>query len=158
MAGAGFVVSWNEQEFQALLTALAKASHPDLKALADFAGGELDLITKEAFEKQQDPVDGTPWQPLKNPRGPGSAHPGTTGPILDDSGQLKRTNVWEAFPDGSVIYGNNMKYGRIHNKGGAAGRGKKTLIPARPYLGVPGDFDRRILNDPAVMKLLGLAA
>jgi len=30
-------------------------------------------------------------------------------------------------------------------------------IPARPYLGVPRGFDRRLLEDPAVQKLLGLA-
>lgn len=158
MAGAGVEVIWNEKEYQAIIAALGRASHPDMLTIADFAGGELNRITKEAFEKQSDPVDGTPWQSLKKPRGSGSAHPGTTGPILDDSGQLKRANIWEAFGDGSVIYGNNMIYGRIHLKGGTAGKGRKSFIPARPYLGVPKDFDRRILNDPAVMNLLGLAA
>ncbi|MBN2536383.1 MAG: phage virion morphogenesis protein [Spirochaetales bacterium] len=156
MAGTGIEVKWNEKEFDAILNALSKAAMPDMKAIADFAGGELDLITKEAFEKEKDPVKGQPWQPLKKPRGKGSKHPGTTNPILDDSSQLKRAQTWEAFGDGSVIYGNNMIYGNIHQKGGAAGKGKKSLIPARPYLGVPGDFDRRVLNDPAVLKLLGL--
>jgi phage gpG-like protein len=51
-----------------------------------------------------------------------------------------------------------MEYARIHQKGGEAGRGKKSLIPARPYMGVPKDFDRRILNDPAVLEMLGLKA
>jgi phage gpG-like protein len=51
-----------------------------------------------------------------------------------------------------------MEYARIHQQGGQAGRGKKTDIKARPYMGVTKDFDRRILNDPAVLKLLGLEA
>jgi phage gpG-like protein len=66
--------------------------------------------------------------------------------------------MFEAFPDGSVIFGSNMVYARIHQQGGQAGRGKKSFIPARPYMGVPKDFDRRILNDPEVLKLLGLEA
>jgi phage gpG-like protein len=76
-----------------------------------------------------------------------------------------------------------MEYARIHQEGGKtksheikarngkalsfAGRdgnraAKKSVrhpgseIPARPYMGVPKDFDRRLLEDPAVVKLLGL--
>lgn len=155
MAGVGIQVKWDEREFNTILKALSKAAMPDLKAIADFAGAELDYVSKEAFEKEKDPEKGHPWQPIK-PRGKGSAHPGTTTTILDDSGQLKQSPNWEAFGDGSVIFGTNMIYGRIHQKGGMAGRGKKTKIPARPYLGVPGDFDRTVLNDPAILKLLGI--
>ena len=151
MAGAGIEVRFDEREFQAILTALSRAAMPDLKAIADFAGGELDYIAKQAFEKEQDPVTGAAWKQLKRPRKDGS-----TRPILNAGGQLKRSLVWESFPDGSVIYGSNMIYARIHLKGGRAGRGQKVLIPARPYMGVPADFDRRILNDPAIQELLGL--
>jgi len=77
---------------------------------------------------------------------------------LNAGGQLKRSLSWEAFGDGSVIYGSNMIYARIHQKGGKAGRGQKVLIHARPYMGVPTDFDRRILNDPAILEKLGMAA
>jgi phage virion morphogenesis protein len=154
MAGAGIVkAEYNEAEFQAILDALSKAAMPDLKAIADFAGAELDYISKKAFEKEKDPVTGEAWEPLKHPRPDGS-----TNPILVAGGQLKRSLTWEAFPDGSVIYGSNMVYARIHQQGGQAGRDQKSLIPARPYMGVPQDFDRRILNDPAVLKLLGLEA
>ena len=152
MAGAGIEVSWNEREFEAILQALSKAAMPDLKAIADFAGAELDYISKQAFEKEKDPVTGAPWKPLKRPRKNGSVRP-----ILNAGGQLKRSLSWEAFGDGSVIYGSNMVYARIHQKGGKAGRGQKVLIPARPYMGVPTDFDRRILNDPAILDKLGMA-
>ena len=154
MAGAGIVkAEYNENEFQAMIDALSKASMPDLLKVADFAGGELDYISKKAFENEKDPVSENTWKGLEHPRPDGS-----TNPILNYGGQLKRSLVWEAFPDGSVIFGSNMEYARIHQLGGETGRGKKTEIKARPYMGVPRDFDRRILNDPAILKLLGLGA
>jgi phage virion morphogenesis protein len=154
MAGAGIVkAEYNNAEFQAIIDALSKASMPDLRKIADFAGGELDYISKKAFEHEKDPVTGKKWEPLKAPR---REKPGN--PILVAGGQLKRSLTFEGFPDGSVIFGSNMVYAAIHQYGGQAGRGKKTLIPARPYMGVPKDFDRRVLNDPDVLKLLGLEA
>lgn len=151
MAGSGIEVRLDKQ-YDAILLALSLAAMPNLKKIADFAGGELDYIAKQAFEKEQDPVTGTAWQQLKRPRKDGS-----TRPILNAGGQLKRSLVWESFPDGSVIYGSNIVYANIHQKGGKAGRGRKTLIPARPYMGVPQDFDRRILTDPKVLEWLGMA-
>jgi phage virion morphogenesis protein len=176
MAGAGIVkAEYNESEFQAILDALSRAAMPDLRKIADFAGGELDSVSKKAFEKEKDPVTGKGWEPLKSPRTNGK-----TRPVLDYGGQLKRSLTWEAYPDGSVIFGSNMVYARIHQEGGKTraheivpyhakalhfnGRFARkvkhpgSLIPARPYMGVPQDFDRRVLNDPAVLKLLGLEA
>ncbi len=149
MPGAGIEIRI-DSEYADILAALKKASMPDLKAIADFAGAELDRITKKAFEKQQDPVTGQAWAPLKHPRVPyaskgksNGAAATEWGPILDYSGQLKRSLDWQSFPDGSLIFGSNMVY---------AGRHQKT----RPYMGVPEGFDRDILSDPAVMGLLGL--
>jgi phage virion morphogenesis protein len=150
MAGAGIEVRFDEREFQAILTALSRAAMPDLKAIADFAGGELDYIAKQAFEDERDPVTKQPWKELKRPNRSGMMLQGKPA-------DLHRTLIWEAFPDGSVIYGSNKVYARIHQKGGRTGRGHKTLIPARPYMGVPQDFDRRILNDPKVLEWLGMA-
>lgn len=158
MAGAGIVkAEYDSGEFQAIINALSKAAMPDLKAIAEFAGGELDYISKKAFEHEKEPVDGKKWEPLKKPRPDGSTNP-ILNPPGNEHGQLKRSLIFEAFPDGSVIFGSNMIYARIHQQGGQAGKGNKTTIPARPYMGVPKDFDRRILNDPAVLKLLGLEA
>jgi len=152
MSGAGIVyATYDNAEFQAILNALSKAAMPDLKAIADFAGGELAYISEKAFEHEKDPVTEKNWEPLKRPNESGKTLQGKPY-------HLKRTLIWESFPDGSVIFGSNMEYARIHQQGGQAGRGNKTTIPARPYMGVPKDFDRRILNDPAVMKLLGLEA
>lgn len=153
MAGAGIEIRLDEQ-YEEILRALSLAAMPNLKKIADFAGGELDFITKGAFTKQRDPSTGARWKPPKGRRPDGTAFP-----ILDYGGQLKRSLAgnWEAFPDGSVIYGSNMVYARIHQMGGKAGRGGRSLIPARPYMGVPQDFDRRILNDPKVLEWLGMA-
>jgi phage virion morphogenesis protein len=157
MAGVGIVkVKYDESEFQAILDALSKAAAPKLFAIAESAGAELDYISTKAFEKEKDPVTGEPWEELKKPRRDGSTNP-ILNPPGKEHGQLKRSRVWEAFPDGSVIYGSNMEYARIHQKGGPAGRNKAANIPARPYMGVPKDFDRHFLNDPAILKLLGLA-
>jgi phage virion morphogenesis protein len=153
MAGAGILkAAYDDSEVQRIIDALHKASSPIMLEIANAAGAELDRISrKEGFEKEKDPVTGTPWRELSKPRDDGS-----TNPILRAGGQLHRSLNWNAFPDGSVIFGSNMEYARIHQKGGEAGRGKKTKIPARPYMGVPKDFDRNFLNDPAVLDKLGI--
>ncbi|MDR1587303.1 MAG: phage virion morphogenesis protein [Treponema sp.] len=156
MAGAGIEVKL-DSEYQKILDALKKAGSPELQKLANFAGADLQDISGEAFKKEADPVTGIKWKAIK-PRGKQAKRRGSTDSILQDHGQLKRSLTWEAYPDGSVIFGSNMVYARIHQQGGQAGRGHTSLIPARPYMGVPQDFDRRILNDPAVLELLGLEA
>jgi phage virion morphogenesis protein len=156
MAGAGIVkAEYNESEFQAIIDALGKASSPILLEIANSAGAELDHISRKAFEHEKDPVTGKKWESIQ-PRGKGAKEPGSVTTILRDYDQLYRSLDWEFFPDGSVIFGSHMEYARIHQQGGQAGRDKKTDIKARPYMGVPKDFDRRILNDPAVLDLLGL--
>ena len=152
MAGAGIVkAEYNDSEFQEIIDALSKASMPDLLKLGEFAGAELDYISKKkAFEKEKDPVSEKNWEKLKRPRHEGKK-------MLDLGGHLYRSLTWEAFPD-AVIYGSNVEYARIHQEGGQTGRGKKSNIPARPYMGVTKDFDRRLLSDPEVLKLLGLEA
>ena len=150
MAGAGILkAEYDERELQEIIDALGKASAPDLFAIADSAGDELRRISVKAFENEKDPVTGEKWAELKRPN--------ESGQILHGNPpQLRRSLIKEAYPDGSVIFGSNMVYARIHQEGGQAGRLQRSLIPARPYMGVPQDFDRRILNDPAVLKKLGL--
>jgi len=149
MAGSGIVkAEYDNSEFEAILDALSKAAMPDLQAIADFAGGELDYISKKAFEQEKDPVTQKRWEALKMPRPDGSTNQ-LLHPDGQKHGQLYRSLIWQGFPDGSVIFGSNVVYARTHQEG-------RDAIPARPYMGVPQDFDRRILNDPAILKLLGL--
>ena len=156
MAGAGLDVELDEQEIQAIIDALRRASTAKLLKIAQFAGEKLLAISEKAFEQEQNPATGEKWQDLKKPRGKRARSPGSTAPILTDYGQLKRSLIYEAFSDGSVLFGTNMVYSRIHQKGGKAGRGHRATIPARPFLGVPDGFDRKILADPVIQRLLGL--
>lgn len=61
--------------------------------------------------------------------------------ILTLSHQLRESITEEANKDG-VVQGTNKAYAAIQQLGGKAGRGRKTSIPARPYLGV-NDEDRQ---------------
>jgi len=157
MAGSGiFKAVYDEGEFQEILDALSKASDPQLEKLAWFMGEKLLDISEKAFENEKDPVTGKKWDDIQ-PRGAGAKQPGSVTTILRDHGILRSSLTHNDSAEGTV-FGSHMEYARIHQEGGQAGRDKKSLIPARPYMGVTKDFDRRILNDPAVLKLLGLGA
>jgi phage gpG-like protein len=179
MAGAGIEIT-PDGEYQKIIDALKKASAPDLRRIAHAGGLALRDIGKIAFKNQADPATGANWAPLKNPRGPLAKNPGSTSPVLSDRGTLRRSISFNAFPDGSVIVGSNMVYSRIHQEGGKTGahiikpRHKKALafngivrrlikhpgsdIPARPFPGVPKDFERQFFDDPAIKELPGMAA
>jgi phage gpG-like protein len=178
MAGAGIEVRLDE-EYQKIAAALQKASAPNLQRIAHAGGKALAEIAKATFVKGADPATGAKWAPLKNPRGPLAKKPGSTSPVLYDRGTLQKTISFNAFPDGSVIIGSNLVYSKIHQEGGKTGahvikpRHKKALafkgivrrliqhpgsdIPARPFLGVPKDFERQFFDDPAIKELLGMA-
>jgi phage virion morphogenesis protein len=155
MAGAGiFQAQYDGTEFQEILDALSKASDPNLEQLAWFMGEELLSISEKAFENEKDPVTGKKWEGIQ-PRGAGAKEPGSVTTILRDHGILHASMTHNDSAEGTV-FGSNMIYARIHQEGGQAGRGKKSRIEERPYMGVPKDFDTRVFNDPEVLKLLGL--
>jgi phage virion morphogenesis protein len=155
MAGAGFFQAlYDEAEFKEILEALSKASDPKLEQLAWFMGEELRDISETAFEREADPVTGKKWKTIK-PRGEWASEPGSITTILRDHGILHASLTHNDSAEGT-IFGSHMVYARIHQEGGQAGRGRKTAIPARPYMGVPKDFDRSVFEDPAVLDLLGL--
>ncbi len=134
--------------FQTTLDQLALASanrRPVLEAI----GGRLLLSTQERFERQCD-SEGKPWKPLalstlmhragKNPWTQGGLRKGavrklSAAQILHRSGRLLGS-ISTRVHDGAVEVGTNTVYARIHQLGGDAGRGHKTHIPARPYLGI----------------------
>jgi phage virion morphogenesis protein len=156
MAGAGIEVELNEQEIQSIINALNKASQARLKKLAQVAGEALAAASTNAFEQEKDPTTGKKWKSIK-PRKKQARSPGSTHPILTDYGHLRRSLIYEAFPDGSVLFGSNVIYSRIHQEGGKAGRNRSAKIEPRPFLGVPKNFERRLFTDPAIQELLGLS-
>jgi phage virion morphogenesis protein len=171
MAGTG--IEARMDGYQVILDALSRAAKPDMKELAAFAAGELHDISNTAFENEADPATGEKWAPLKHPRPDGSV-----ATILRDHGILFKTLTDEGREDGTAVLGTNMIYGRIHQEGGKTGAHEirpyhaKALsfngkfakkvnhpgsdIPARPYMGIPENFERHVLNDPRVLKLLGV--
>jgi len=134
--------------------ALAAANRrPILAAI----GERLVTSTKERFERQHDP-EGRPWKPLawltllkraggsrawdkrQSTRGAGvltkRAEARIAGAqILINRGLLLGSITARIAGEG-VEVGSNKVYARIHQLGGAAGRGHKVKIPARPYLGI----------------------
>jgi phage gpG-like protein len=175
MAGAGIEVRYDSQ-YSKILEALGEAAMPDMEAIADFMGGELHDISNTACQKRADPVTGAGWADLRYP------YRGERKSSLWRGGILFASRQW-ITEGGAVVYGSNMRYARIQQEGGktraheikarngaalsfTGGDGRRVVrrsvkhpgseIPARPYMGVPRDFDRRLLEEPAVLKLLGL--
>jgi phage gpG-like protein len=170
MAGAGVEVKF-DGEYQKIIEALQKASSPALQQIAHAGGQALKKVTAEAFRNGADPATGEKWKERKDKD--------NAKPLLVRRGTLRRSITFNAFPDGSVIIGSNLVYARIHQEGGRTkaheikARNAKALkflgiyrkhvhhpgsdIPARPYLGVPKDFERQFFDDPAVKQLLGMA-
>jgi phage virion morphogenesis protein len=169
MAGAGVEVKL-DGEYQKIVDALQKASAPALQQIAHAGGLALQKVSKEAFKNEADPATGVKWKERKDKS--------VTRKLLVRRGALRRSVTFNAFPDGSVIIGSNLVYAAIHQFGGKTrpheirARNKKALkflgicrksvkhpgsdIPARPYLGVPKDFERQFFDDPAIKKLLGM--
>lgn len=74
------------------------------------------------------------------------------GMILQDSGQLA-SSISESHDSNSAAVGTNKKYAAIHQFGGQAGRGRKSTIPARPFLSLtPEDEDRIVGKVSAYLK------
>jgi phage virion morphogenesis protein len=170
MAGAGLEVEL-DGEYQKIIEALQKASAPALQQIAHAGGLALKKVTAEAFNNEADPATGAKWKERKDKS--------ITRKLLARRGTLRKSITFNAFPDGSAIIGSNMVYTRIHQEGGKTTahdirpRNAKALrfngiyrrlvhhpgsvIPARPYLGVPKDFERQFFDDPAIKALLGAA-
>ena len=84
MSKAGMEVRLDDAEYRNIIEALDRASHCNLKRIAQAAGLALEAVTAEAFKKQEDPVRGDKWEALKTARGPLAAKPGSKTPILTE--------------------------------------------------------------------------
>jgi phage gpG-like protein len=172
MAGTGVEVKF-DSEYQKIIDALNAASSPVLQEVAHAGGLALQGVTAKAFQSETDPATGAKWEGRKHPA-PQSKR------LLYRSGALMRSIIFQDSPDGSVIIGSNLVYAGIHQSGGQTKaheirpRNKRALafgggvytkvnhpgskIPARPFLGVPRDFEREFFSDPAIQAALGIAA
>lgn len=122
--GASFNLNWNGMD-RVIGSAVAKAQQT--QNLMEQVGEVLVSSTAERFEKGEGP-DGTPWKASKRADKDG-------GQTLVDDGILHNSVGYQASP-GHVEVGSNDVRARIHQLGGKTGRGHKTKLPARPYLGI----------------------
>ena len=115
----------------------------DRKRLMATVGEALVSGATQRFVDEEDP-QGKKWTPSQRAEREG-------GKTLTDTARLLRSLDYAATSDKVMVgAGSNVKYASIHHFGGQAGRGQKTTIPARPYIGVSRvDMEevRAILSD-----------
>lgn len=121
------------------------AGFDNTEPLAEIFGEYLESSTIKRFDRELAP-DGTPWEQSVRAKEEG-------GQTLTDSSQL-RSSIHHEASNGSVRWGSNKIYARIHNEGGtikAKGGGKLKFnlpgglgfvsvdfvtIPQRQFLGI----------------------
>ena len=115
----------------------------DRKRLMATVGEALVSGATQRFVDEEDP-QGKKWTPSQRAEREG-------GKTLTDTARLLRSLDYAATNDKVMVgAGSNVKYASIHHFGGQAGRGQKTTIPARPYIGgsrVDMEEVRAILSD-----------
>lgn len=151
MAKSGVSLNWGGLD-KALLGAAKRLSERQL--LMDGIGEMMVSSTLQRFEDEEGP-DGKAWEPSiratpsedsrapvrrgKDGRllkGSGKKIKGRKGgKTLTDTARLRKSIEHRATGD-EVTVGSNVKYARIHQMGGRAGRGQSVELPARPFLGV----------------------
>ena len=148
----------DDRDLQAGLRRLEQAATDLTPAMRKIAQA-MALETERNFEEQGRPR----WQPLarsttearvdrltKGSKGgirkdgrisQGVARRASEFRILQDTGQLAASVVTD-YDARQAVIGSNKEYAAIHQFGGQAGRGRKTTIPARPFL--PMDKDKNL--------------
>lgn len=113
------------------------------RALHKSIGAYLVRSIDRRFTTETAP-DGQRWQPLSKARKKQKRREGLKSKILSAQGRpagLRGQILYQANEQ-NVEVGTNLIYGAIHQLGGQAGRGLRSKIPARPYLGLsPADHD-----------------
>lgn len=127
MAGAsGVSLNWGGMD-RAIERAARRLA--DRKRLMATVGEALVSGATQRFVDEEDP-QGKKWTPSQRAEREG-------GKTLTDTARLLRSLDYAATSDKVMVgAGSNVKYASIQHFGGQAGRGQKTTIPARPYIGV----------------------
>lgn len=138
------------KKLQSKLKALQK---PILQKAARQVGETLVSSTIRRFAEQRDP-EGRPWKPLsavtvfgalsftKKGQVTKRSERQTRGRLILIQSARLRSSISSSASGSKAFIGTNVKYARIHQLGGDAGRSKKVKIPARPFLGV-SDSDQQ---------------
>ena len=91
------------------------------------------------------------WRRTKRQNNPRMTKAGKTtatssyGPLLSSRRHLSRSNE-KIVGNGQVTIVNKVPYAAVHNDGGRAGRGHKTEIPKRTFIGPSETLDKQITD------------
>lgn len=99
-------------------------STSDLKPILSQIGYALVDEVEQNFESQS--FFGSPWKPSIRAKNQG-------GKTLQDTGLLA-SSIGFSVDDDRVVVGTSVEYAPIHQLGGKAGRGRKTIIEPRAFL------------------------
>jgi len=121
----------NAQEVAIVLERLSQATTHRTPLMRSIAG------TMESAVLQNFDVGGRPkWLGLKYRQGT---------PLVDTENLMG--SITSDYTNDTAIVGTNEPYAAIHQFGGKAGRGRKTTIPARPFLKLTPEDESDIMED-----------
>lgn len=121
----------NAQEVAIVLERLSQATTHRTPLMRSIAG------TMESAVLQNFDVGGRPkWLGLKYRQGT---------PLVDTENLMG--SITSDYTNDTAIVGTNKPYAAIHQFGGKAGRGRKTTIPARPFLKLTPEDESDIMED-----------
>lgn len=121
----------NAQEVAIVLERLAQATTHRPPLMRSIAG------TMESAVLQNFDVGGRPkWLGLKYRQGT---------PLVDTENLMG--SITSDYTNDTAVVGTNEPYAAIHQFGGKAGRGRKTTIPARPFLKLTPEDESDIMED-----------
>ena len=129
MADDFIEIKIDNQEINKRLLDLATRGE-NLRPLMKNIAGVFAYSTEENFKEEGRPKWTDLAESTKKQRKKTGHYPGQ---ILQVTGQLA-SSISTYYDDNSAIIGSNLDYAAIHQLGGQTGKGKKTTIPARPYL------------------------
>ena len=115
------------EELQGKLERLSKALENKTPLLRRIAN-TLQNVTEESFDKQASPF-GEKWKP----NAPKTLQKKRGNKILIQSGLLSQSFTQKVTGTSAQV-GTNKEYAAIHQFGGKAGRNRKVIIPARPFM------------------------
>lgn len=121
----------NAQEVAIVLERLSQATTHRTPLMRSIAG------SMESAVLQNFDVGGRPkWLGLKYRQGT---------PLVDTENLMG--SITSDYTNDTAVVGTNEPYAAIHQFGGKAGRGRKTTIPARPFLKLTPEDESDIMED-----------
>lgn len=144
MSGIRLNYKVEDAKLQAALAGLGKMDRGELLSTI---GEILVSSTTLRFKNSVDP-QGKLWKPIK----PRRNSKGGDKPLVD-YGNLRDSITYQLqLGADAVTVGSDLVYSSIHQFGGRAGRGRKLMIDARPYLGL-SDNDIGDIEDLLIQSI-----